>query len=260
MKKIVLRLVGIVLAVFAIFIALIVIVGLVDVFAGAQAGGLARFYPPTVSAQGASAGKFPAVLLIHEWWGLNEEHLEKAEALAQEGYVVYAPDAHEGKLTRTVPGALMLTLFRPGHRVAAAVDRAYVEMMNDPAVDIRRSAVAGFCFGGRQAMLLGVRDSRPAATVTFYGSGLLTDPAEMGFLGEGGPVLGIFGEEDSSIPLEEVAAFKAALESRGADYRQSIYPGVGHAFVKADNLYQPGPSSRAWQEFLVFLSDTLSEG
>ncbi|MGI9255496.1 MAG: dienelactone hydrolase family protein [Salinispira sp.] len=308
--RIVLRIIGLLALALLLFVAAVIVTGLVDAFAGTGSREFyspdvtfARFYPPGVSAQGAAAAeqraataqesaaddrgaaaeqgapaeqraataqesaaddrgaaaeRYPAVLLIHEWWGLNAEHLEKARALAQEGYVVYAPDAHGGRLAETVPGALMLMMTRPDAETFADIDAAYQAMLNDPAVDSTRTAVAGFCFGGRQAMYLGVRNSMPAATASFYGSGLITDPADMGFLGEGGAVLGIFGEEDSSIPLEEVELFRAALESRGADYRQYIYGDVGHAFVKSDNLYTPGPWSEAWQEFLRFLSETLA--
>ncbi len=283
--RIVLRIIGLLTLALLLFVAAVIVTGLIDAFAGVGSREFyspdvtfARFYPPGVSAQGAAteqgaptqqraaptqqraapAERYPAVLLIHEWWGLNAEHLEKARALAQEGYVVYAPDAHGGRLAETVPGGIMLMMTRRDAEIFADIDAAYQAMLNDPAVDSTRTAVAGFCFGGRQAMYFGVRNSMPAATAAFYGSGLITDPADMGFLGEGGPVLGIFGEEDSSIPLEEVELFRAALESRGADYRQYIYGDVGHAFVKADNLYTPGPWSEAWQEFLRFLSETLA--
>jgi carboxymethylenebutenolidase len=199
----------------------------------------------------------PAVLLVHEWWGLNEEHLVKARRLADEGYVVYSPDAYGGKLAKGVPGALFLTFTQDIEDIHGRIDRAYNAMLNDPMVDPDRTAVAGFCFGGRQAMMLGIRDSRPEATVTFYGSGLVTNPDLMGLLGDNGPVLGIFGEDDASIPLDEVAAFRSALESRGTDYREAIYPGVGHAFVKADNIDEGGAPTEAWNLFLEFLDSTL---
>jgi hypothetical protein len=103
----------------------------------------------------------PAVLLVHEWWGLNEEHLVKARRLADEGYVVYSPDAYGGKLAKGVPGALFLTFTQDIEDIHGRIDRAYNAMLNDPMVDPDRTAVAGFCFGGRQAMMLGIRDSRP---------------------------------------------------------------------------------------------------
>jgi carboxymethylenebutenolidase len=197
------------------------------------------------------------VLLIHEWWGLNEEHLEKARELTRQGYVVYSPDAYGGKLATSVPGALFLTFTQDSADIHDRIDSAYQAMLMDPTVDPERTVVAGFCFGGRQAMMLGIRNSRPAGTVTFYGSGMVTNPELMGSLGENGPVLGIFGEEDDSIPLEEVEAFKSALEQRGVDYRQYIYEGVGHAFVKADNINGEGPSAEAWRVFVDFLDELL---
>jgi carboxymethylenebutenolidase len=163
--------------------------------AGPDSPGYMVFRPDRVPS-----GGLPAVLLIHEWWGLNDEHVEKARRLADEGYVVYAPDAYGGRLAATVPGALFLTFTQDAGDISARIDAAWEAMLADPDTDADRAAVAGFCFGGRQAMMLGIRDSRPAATVTFYGSGLVTDPQAMGYLGENGPVLGIFGSEDASIP------------------------------------------------------------
>ncbi len=245
------------------FIIVIGVIAFADGALGLQAtdfyqgtDGYAVFRPEDYGS-GFSNQDLPAVLLIHEWWGLNAEHLEKAEELARQGYVVYAPDAYGGRLAVSVPGALFLTFTQDLGDIHGRIDAAYQAMLRDPQVDESRSAVAGFCFGGRHAMMLGIRDDRPAATVTFYGSSLVTNPALMGSLGRNGPVLGIFGEEDTSIPLDEVAAFNAALNNRGVDYREYIYPGVGHAFVKADNINLPGPAGEAWAVFLAFLEEVL---
>ena len=263
MKKTILRIIGISAVVLALCVVLLILIGFIDVL-GKEADKFhspgkpyAVFYPPELSAADSPSGSSPAVLLIHEWWGLNAGHIEKAQALAQEGYVVYVPDAYRGRLAQTVPGALFLVFTRPDSDIFLRIDETYEAMLADPAVDASRNAVAGFCFGGRQAMHLGIRDGRPAATAIFYGSGLVGDPVEVGLLGENGPVLGIFGADDSSIPPDERAAFKAALESRGVVYQQTVYDDVGHAFVKADNLYRAGPSSQAWQEFLGFLGAVL---
>jgi carboxymethylenebutenolidase len=115
----------------------------------------------------------------------------------------------------------------------------------------------GFCFGGTQAMQLGIRNPHLAANVIFYGSGLVTDPNQLGSLGANGPVLGIFGEQDSSIPLDKVYGFEQALQDLGILYRVSIYPGVGHAFVTPESLSVPGAAQDAWNEMLGFLDEAL---
>jgi carboxymethylenebutenolidase len=106
-------------------------------------------------------------------------------------------------------------------------------------------------------MYLGTRARGLAAIVTFYGSGLITDPAEMGLMADNGPVLGIFGEDDGSIPLREVEAFESALDDIGVDSQITVYPGVGHAFVKSSTFQNDGPAGQAWRELLDFLTREL---
>ena len=102
------------------------------------------------------------------------------------------------------------------------------------SVDPRRIGAAGFCFGGSQVMRLGTRNPGLAVAAIFYGSGPIQDPAELGVMGQNGPVLGIFGEQDQSIPVDQVKGFKLAMDARGIDNRVTVYPGVGHAFVHVE--------------------------
>lgn len=194
------------------------------------------------------------VLLLHEWWGLTEDIVRKADLLASQGYVVVAPDLYRGRLARTVPGALMLRLATPDEATFAVADAAY-EFLND-RVD-HGTGVVGFCFGGTQAMALGRRTPGVAATVIFYGSGLITSPDQVDSLGESGPVLGIFGAEDASIPLEEVEQFEAALAARDVRHQVSVYDGVGHAFVEYSRLNDGGAAEEAWEEMVAFLESVL---
>lgn len=202
-------------------------------------------------------GPFPAVVMIHEWWGLNEDITILADALADEGYVVLAADALRGELATSVPQAISLNRSTPEEQIFADLDAALGFLRQHEAVDARRIATMGFCFGGRQAMYLGIRAEGLAAVATLYGSGLVTNPEELGNLADNDPVLGIFGEDDSSIPLRNVTAFDEALDAIGAEHEIVVYPDVGHAFVKSSTFQNDGPAGEAWRLLVSFLGEAL---
>ena len=261
--KRILLLVGILLAL-VILLPLAWAVG--DAFFGSNAGDVANVeYTDAANntlvgylAQPEGDGPHPAVLLLHEWWGLNKEITVLADALAQEGYVVFAPDAYRGRVGDAVPGALWLRLTTPDAQIHADLDSALTYLRNLPEVDPTRIASMGFCFGGEQSLQLSLRQPENlAATVMYYGS-VVTAPELLRPLADDGqPVLGIFGETDNSIPVAEVQQFAAAMDNLRIENEVTIYPGVGHAFVNDENYNQPGPAGEAWQQAVAFLAQQL---
>ena len=93
-------------------------------------------------------GPHPAVLLIHEWWGLNEGLTVLADALAEEGYIVFAPDGYRGNVTAMIPRALWLRITTPREQVEADVDSGLAYLRDLDGVDVDRVASMGFCLGG----------------------------------------------------------------------------------------------------------------
>ena len=182
-------------------------------------------------AQPEGEGPFPGVLMIHEFFGINEDIIKKADLLAEQGYVVLAIDAYRGKTTASIPRAIFLVISTPQKQIAADVDAGYDYLASLPQVAGQQVGAVGFCFGGTQVMNMGTCNASLAAAAIFYGSGPITDPGDLGMMGISGPVLGIYGAEDASIPLEEVEGFRKALEERGIEHTITVYPGVGHAFV-----------------------------
>ncbi len=210
-------------------------------------------------AQPEGEGPFPAVLLIHEWWGFNEGMTILADALAEEGYVVLAADAYRGNVTTQVPRALWLRLTTPETKVFNDIDAALFYLLDLPNVDKDQVASMGFCFGGGHSLQLGMRESENLAlTILYYGS-VVTDPDLLRPLTDGQPVLGIFGEEDATIPVANVIEFEAALNSLDIPNQITIYEDVGHAFLNEDNYNQPGAAGNAWQETLTFLAENFGE-
>ena len=202
-------------------------------------------------------GPHPAVVMIHEWWGLNQDIVILARALAAEGYVVLAPDAMRGELATTVPAAIALNSSTPEEQIFADLDAAVDFLREQPGVDPDRIATMGFCFGGRQSMFLGTRRTDLAAVITLYGGGVITSADEMGSMAENGPVLGIFGEDDNTIPLRDVEGFDDALGELGIDHQITVYPEMGHAFVKSSNYQNNEAPGQAWREVVAFLDATL---
>ncbi len=202
-------------------------------------------------------GPFPAVLLLHEWWGLNAELPHLADALAAQGYIVLAPDVYRGRVASTVPGALWMRLTTPNQPIWADADSALAYLRGLDGVDPERVASVGFCFGGEQSLQLGLRAADElTAVVLFYGS-TVTDPQQLQALTQAQPVLGIFGAEDQQIPVSEVEAFEAALTNAGIQNTVTVYDGVGHAFLTADNYDEPGAPGQAWNQLLAFLDENV---
>ena len=206
-------------------------------------------------AQPEGEGPFPTVIMIHEFWGLNESIVSKADLLAEEGYFVIAPDTFRGSTTGWIPRAIYQVISARPENVNTDLDSVYTWLEAQQGVDTGRIAIAGFCYGGRTSLAYSLHNSQLAATVLFYGSPE-TDPAILKTLP--GPVLGIFGEADQSIPVDQVNAFDAALTEAGVLHEITLYEGQPHAFVKdAAGIQAGGAQGEAWDEMLSFLEESL---
>ncbi len=211
-----------------------------------------------VAGPQAGDGPFPVVVMIHEFWGLDEATIGKAELLAEDGYLVVAPDLMRGRTTRWLPSAIWQTIRTPDERVRADLDAVLAaadDLAPELAVDAERLAVMGFCFGGRHALRYALERPQVRATGVFYGN----VPGDADVLARlAGPVLGVFGAEDASIPLAEVAAFEQGLEAAGVEHEVRVFDGVGHAFVTtADAIARDPVQGEAWDLLRAFLRRTI---
>jgi len=198
----------------------------------------------------------PAVVMIHEWWGLNENIKNMANELAKQGYVVLAADMYDGQVATTPDQAMQLVgSVRENPSEAIANLQAAVRYLGSlESVNSSRIASLGWCFGGGQSLQLALNteaENPLAATVLYYGNPVM-DEQELTKIKW--PVLGIFGDQDESIPVENVTKFEQALNSTGIPNEFYIYEGVGHAFANpsGDN-YAPEETRDAWGKTLAFL-------
>jgi carboxymethylenebutenolidase len=220
---------------------------------GANGGPDVRAYV----AKPEGEGPFPTVIMIHEFFGLNQSIVSKADLLAQNGYLVVAPDTFRGSTTSWIPRAIYQVITTKPEAINADLDSVYAWLESQPDVDADQVATSGFCYGGRASLGYSLHNPGLAATVIFYGSPE-TDPAVLKTLP--GPVLGIFGSADQSIPVDEVKAFDAALTQAGVPHEITIYEGQPHAFVKdAAGIRSGGAQGKAWAQMLAFLESNLKD-
>jgi len=203
-------------------------------------------------------GPFPVVIMIHEFYGLNESIIGKAEGLAQEGYLVVAPDTFRGSTTAWIPRAIYQVVTNKPEHVNQDLDSVYAWIEAQPNVAANRTGIVGFCYGGRASLSYSLHNDQLAATVIFYGSPI-TDPQVLRSLP--GPVLGIFGGADYSIPVEDVHAFEAALSQAGIPNEITLYEDQPHAFVTdIESIRSGGVQGQAWAQMLEFFEKNLKQG
>jgi carboxymethylenebutenolidase len=199
--------------------------------------------------------KLPAVIMIHENRGLNDNIKDTADLLSRQGYVVLAVDLFEGEVTTDPNRARELSsAVRNNSDIAIENMKSAVRYLTSlENVNGSRIASLGWCFGGAQSLQLALNiEERPlAATVIYYGN-LVNDTQTLSKIKW--PVLGIFGDQDQSIPVDSVMQFEQALKEIGIINEIYIYPGVGHAFANpsGDN-YAPEETADAWKKTLTFL-------
>ena len=201
----------------------------------------------------------PAIIVIHEWWGLNDGVRAMADRLAGEGFIVLAVDLYGGKTAETPADArnLMVSVVENRAFAESNIRQAYDWLQNTAGAP--RIGSLGWCFGGGWSLntaLLFPNDLD--AAVMYYGQ-VIEDEAVLEPLNV--PLLGLFAAEDRGIKVESVNAFAAALENLGKNYEIEIFPGVGHAFANpTGNNYNAAAAEAAWNKALAFLRLHLGVG
>jgi carboxymethylenebutenolidase len=204
-------------------------------------------------------GPFPGVVVIQEWWGLNDWVKNQARALATEGYVVLAPDLYRGKVATKQEDAHQLMMGTPPDRAVRDVQGAFATLHARTDVKKDRIGVVGWCMGGGYALRFATTEPALAAVVAYYGTPP-SDPAALAAIKA--PVLGNYGAEDKGPSPELVRAFEAAMKKAGKSIDVKLYEGAGHAFANVDNPwggYRKEAAQDAWARTTAFFARYLKQ-
>jgi carboxymethylenebutenolidase len=203
-------------------------------------------------------GPFPALVVIHEWWGLNDWVKEQASKLADEGYVALAVDLYRGQVATTPEAAEKLAQDLPDDRAFRDLHAAVEFLKAQPDVKPDRIGSIGWCMGGGYSLDVALQEPALKAVVINYGD-LTDDPDDLKKINA--PILGIFGGEDRNIHLSDVRKFQQQLKDLGKTADIQIYPDAGHAFQNPNNAlgYRKDDTADAWKRTVSFLASTLKK-
>ena len=203
-------------------------------------------------------GPFPAIIVIHEYWGLNDWVKEQASKFADEGYAALAIDLYRGKVATTPDMAHELMRGVPEDRAKRDLHAAFEFLQSQPNVRKDRIASIGWCMGGGYSLDVALQEPTLAADVINYGH-LATDPD--GLKKINAPVLGLFGGQDRGITPDDVHKFEAAMKQAGKTISVKIYDDAGHAFENPNNQegYRAADAADAWKRTLAFLAERLKK-
>jgi carboxymethylenebutenolidase len=201
-------------------------------------------------------GRLPGLIVIHEWWGLNDNVRAEAARLAAEGYVVLAVDLYGGKLATEPPVAMKLSQELTANPAPAEENLRAAYKYLDKVEKAPRIGTIGWCLGGRWSLRAAlILPDQVDATVIYYGT-VKVDEAELAKLRM--PILGLFGSKDRVVPVATVVAFEANLKRLGKNADIHIYEGAEHAFANpSGTAYDPQAAEDAWRLTTAFLKEYL---
>ncbi len=207
-----------------------------------------------LSLPAGAKAPLPAVLVIHEWWGLNDHIRHWADRLAADGYAALAVDLDGGHTATTREEATALMRAVDENAARATLLRAHRFLAEDPRIRATRRGVVGWCFGGGWSLQLALAAPDLDASVVYYGR-LVTDVEALRAIHA--PMLGVFGNRDQGIPPASVDAFAAAMKEAGRDLRVLRYD-ADHAFANPSGArYDANNAAAAWAEVRSFLAAKL---
>jgi carboxymethylenebutenolidase len=196
-----------------------------------------------------------AIIVVHEWWGLNEWVKEQAEKLAANGYVALAVDLYHGKVAADPSEARKLKRGLRQERATVDLRAAFDYLAGRPDVDATHIGALGWSMGGGLALQLAIHEPRLAACVVNYGP-LPMDVSDIQKIKAS--VLGIFGARDRGIHPDKVRAFEDRINASGKRVSIEIYDGAGHTFENPANKrgYRPGAAADVWSHTLKFFKQS----
>ncbi len=243
----------------------IVALGLLTVLVGVQADApkteMVQFPNGTGTVSGFLAtpdkpGRYPALVVIHEWWGLTDWVKEQTQKLADQGYIALAVDLYRGQVTSDPEVAHELMRGLPADRALSDLKAGFTYLATRKDVDRDHIGSIGWCMGGGFSLQLAIHEPHLAACVVNYGS-LPTDPNDIQQIFA--PVLGNFGAEDRGITPTDVQDFEKTMKGMNRRIDVKEYDGAGHGFENSSNTtaFRPDATADAWARTVAFLNKAL---
>ena len=198
-------------------------------------------------------GPFRAVIVFHEWWGLDNWVKDQTRALAKEGYAALALDLYRGRVTAKEQEAHQLMMGAPVDRQTRDMKAGFAYLASRKDIVKTKIAAVGWCMGGRNAFTLAAEEPTLAAAVVYYGA----PPTELSTIAKiRAPMLGNFGGDDEGPSPAQVREFEAAAKKAGKTFDLKIYEGAPHAFANPSNPwkgYRKDAANDAWVRTTNFL-------
>jgi carboxymethylenebutenolidase len=200
----------------------------------------------------------PALVVIHEWWGLNGHIKHWSDRLAAAGYAALAVDLYGGKVATTPDDAMELMKSVDEKKARATLLEAFAFLGEDDRIKAQRRGSIGWCFGGKWSLELALAAPELDAAVVYYGH-VATNPVRLASLQAS--LLGIFGNKDEGIPPKEVDRFEFGLEQAGDKQYKILRYDAEHAFANpSSGRYHEKAAAAAWKEVRAFLDGELKKG
>ncbi|MEW6325928.1 MAG: dienelactone hydrolase family protein [Nitrospirota bacterium] len=220
----------------------------------------------------ALAGKRPGVLVVHEWWGLNDYARKRATMLAELGYTALAVDMYgNGTATEHADeaGKFSTQVSQNIDLARSRFNAALTLLQSQPTTDPERIAAIGYCFGGAVVLQMAREGLDLDGVASFHGSLGTERPAKKGAVKA--KVLVLHGADDPFIPKEQIATFEQEMKQAGVNYKFIVYPGAVHGFTNpdADRLgaankmpikYQAEADQASWAEMRAFFDRIFTQG
>ena len=204
-------------------------------------------------------GEGPGLIVLHEWWGLDESMRKMADRFAEEGFVTLVPDLFHGDSTEQPDEAQQQLMALNMDEAVKDMRGAVKHLLDHPKCNGEVGSV-GFCAGGGLSVWAASEIPEIGAAVTYY---YVMPHGKPDFSKIEAPVLGHFGTDDDFISVEDAKALEAELQGAGVDAAFEYYDDAGHAFANEhDRLgtYNEGHAKAAWEKTVGFLKQRLAKG
>ncbi len=201
-------------------------------------------------------GPFPGVIVVQEWWGLDDHIKDVARRFTDEGFVALAPDLYHGKVTHEPNEAQKLMMSLNMGRASQELAKAADYLASKPEVAGRGVGAIGFCMGGGLALNLACDSPHVKAAAPFYGG----NPSPIEKVGNlRGPVCAAYAQNDGWITPQVRQELEQALSQHGIAHEFKVYPGTEHAFFNdtRPEVYSPEAANDAWQRAISLFRDNL---